>query len=76
MPRVSRSRPWRALSLFVLAAVPLSVFANGPPPRTETAFVTGLQGAAFRSFIDRMDRSAPGRDLRVMAVPLILPYEV
>ena len=76
MARVRRSRPWRALSLFVLAAVPLSVFANGPPPRTETAFVTGLQGAAFRSFIDRMDRSAPGRDLRVMAVALILPYEV
>jgi len=76
MPDPRGSRSWRALSFFVLAAVPVSVYANGPPPRTETAFVTGLQGAAFRSFVDRMDRSAPGRDLSVLAVPLIVPYEI
>jgi len=38
--------------------------------------VTGLHGVAFQSFVRTVDKSAPGRGLRVISVPLILPYEL
>ena len=50
--------------------------ANGPPIHTDTAFVTGLHGAAFRTFTEVVDKSAPGRDLRIIKIPLAVPFEL
>lgn len=71
-----RKIPGIALAVLFSLLSGASTEANGPPPQSETAFVVGLQGAAFRSFVDTRKKSAPGRDLRVFAVPLIFPYEV
>lgn len=60
--------------------------ANGPPIRTETAFTTGLTGAAMQAFFqeDQMSgRRADGSDLTdsldrrmtVRMVPVMIPYE-
>lgn len=64
------------MALLVQLSAGAATQANGPPINTETAFVTGLSGAAFRSFARTVRKSAPGRDLQVIAVPLEFPYEL
>jgi hypothetical protein len=76
MPQSGRGIPRLTCTLLVSLLAGSGVEANGPPIHTETAFVTGLQGEAFRSFVRTVDKSAPGRDLRVISVPLIFPYEL
>ena len=64
-----------------------SIWAQGPPINTDTAFVNGLQGAAFRSFLFTINRSgllsggesSPDpldRDVSVFGIPIVFPYEV
>lgn len=54
--------------------------AQGPPINTETAFVTGLESGAIRSFgkATRQIGSLPdGRsELNIISIPLIVPYEL
>lgn len=61
--------------------------AQGPPIHTETAFVTGLNGAAFRTFVQTMKKSKLlkdgseipdplDREVGVVAIPLMFPYEL
>ncbi len=47
-----------------------SILAQGPPINTDTAFVNGLEGAAFRSFAFSVQRSGLARDGRDIADPL------
>ena len=60
--------------------------AQGPPINTETAFVTGLNGAAFRTFVRTVRKSRllkdgseildpMDREVRVVVVPFVFPYE-
>lgn len=80
---------WQAIGTLLLTmigwAAPLH--GQGPPINTQTAFVVGLEGAAVRSFLkftrksqllveDRETADPLDRDFRVMAVPVMLPYEV
>ncbi len=54
--------------------------AQGPPINTETAFVTGLESGAVRSFgkATRQIGSLPGGrgELNIISIPLIVPYEL
>jgi hypothetical protein len=54
--------------------------AQGPPINTETAFVTGLESGAVRSFgkaTRQIGSLSGGRgELNVISVPLIVPYEL
>ena len=54
--------------------------AQGPPINTETAFVTGLESGAIRSFgkATRQIGSLPGGrgELNIISVPLVVPYEL
>lgn len=54
--------------------------AQGPPINTETAFVTGLESGAIRSFgkATRQIGSLPGGrgELNIISVPIIVPYEL
>lgn len=61
--------------------------AQGPPINTDTAFVTGLQGAALRSFFFSVRRSGLlqhgrsvfdplDRKVSVVGLPIVVPYEV
>lgn len=54
--------------------------AQGPPINTETAFVTGLESGAIRSFgkATRQIGSLPGGrgELNIISVPLEVPYEL
>ena len=83
------SRPLAASAgliwLFVLSTAP--AHAQGPPINTRDAFVTGLNGAAFRTFFlgfDRSDLRVDGeqmpdplsRQVRVRGQIFVLPYEV
>jgi len=71
----------------LLALWPNLAQGQGPPINTENAFVTGLNGAAFRTFFlafDRRGLQADGtnvtdplrRDVRVRGQLFILPYEL
>ncbi|MCZ6489197.1 MAG: transporter [Acidobacteria bacterium] len=71
----------------LLLLSPVILPAQGPPINTATAFVNGLEGAAFRSFVFSVRRSGLARDGRDIAdpqdrevsihgVPLMLPYEI
>lgn len=51
-------------------------FANGPPINSETAFTTGLNGAAFRSFVSTGKKSGSGGEIYSVTTKFILPYEV
>ena len=64
-----------------------SILAQGPPINTDTAFVNGLEGAAFRSFVFSVRRSGLTRDgqdvadpldreVSIFGVPIVFPYEV
>lgn len=64
-----------------------SVRAQGPPITTDTAFVNGLEGAAFRSFLFTIDRSglvsggesSPDpldRNVSILGIPIVVPYEI
>ena len=66
---------------------PNGTFAQGPPINTETAFVVGLQGAALRTFVKTTKKSKLlkgstkvsdplDREVQVVAVPIIIPYEL
>lgn len=57
------------------AGWPRAASANGPPIRSENAFVTGLNGSAVRSFASVVRRSGPGGELTGIAVPVIVPYQ-
>ena len=79
---------WIVLASFVsvwLSAA--SVGAQGPPIRTETAFVVGLDGAAVRTFLQTTRKTKLLRDgeeipdvlereATIMAVPVVVPYEL
>ncbi len=80
---------WKVLILGVgiLGLVAGPAGAQGPPINTETAFVTGLNGAAFQAFALTMKKSKllkdgskvpdpMDREVRVVAVPLMFPYEL
>ena len=77
----------KLLNLGLLAVCPLELRAQGPPINTDTAFVNGLEGAAFRSFVFAVQRSGLvrdgeqlsdplDRDVSIYAVPIVVPYEV
>lgn len=62
-------------------------YAQGPPIQTETAFVTGLNGTAFRTFFRTVRKSKLlqdgskisdplNREVTVRAMPLMFPYEL
>ncbi len=57
------------------------VYAQGPPINTETAIITGLEGAAVRSFLKYTKKTGSlsggktGR-LSIVALPIVVPYEV
>ncbi|MBI4530020.1 MAG: transporter [Candidatus Latescibacteria bacterium] len=82
---------WRSLmtvsTMITAIGVAQWTWAQGPPIHTETAFVTGLNGAAFKTAVKVMRKSTLLRDgeevpdpfnreVRVTAVPLMLPYEL
>ncbi|MFQ5743808.1 MAG: transporter, partial [Acidobacteriota bacterium] len=73
------------LALFI--AWPASALAQGPPINTQNAFVTGLSGAAFRTFFLAFDRRGLrldgdsvddplDREVRVRGQVFVLPYEL
>ncbi len=67
--------------LCIYLLMPYPLYAQGPPVNTNTAIITGLEGAALRSFVKYMRKSGPlpgGKEgrLSVMAIPVIVPYEV
>jgi len=64
------------LTSAVVLLAPLWVGANGPPFHSPTAFVVGLEGAAIRSSFRSIQKSGLGKDMRVYAVPIMVPYEV
>ncbi len=82
-----RRLPAAALSLLLLLLPAAPLEAQGPPINTDTAFVNGLEGAAFRTFLFSVRRSGLSRDGRdvddpldrevsVYGVPIIFPYEL
>lgn len=73
-----------AVAFFLPAA---AIQAQGPPINTDTAFVNGLEGAAFRSFVFSVRRSSLirgdeeipdplDREVSIYGVPIVFPYEV
>lgn len=71
----------------LLASGSHTLWAQGPPVNTETAFVNGLEGAALRSFVFSVRRAGLVRDgervfdslqrrVSVWGVPIIVPYEL
>ncbi|MBN4050161.1 transporter [Desulfobulbus sp. AH-315-M07] len=75
----TRSHRWRRRIMavvFALATWSSVAFANGPPIQGETAFVTGLNGAAVRSFVKVSHRSNDDADVTAVAIPIVVPYEV
>ena len=78
---------WVVGAVVFLLANAQGVSAQGPPINTDTAFVNGLQGAAFRSFVFSVNRSGLVRDgqdiidpfdqdVSIFAIPIVVPYEV
>jgi hypothetical protein len=67
------------LTIFLNLSDP--AFAQGPPINTETAIISGIEGAALRSFTKYTEKSGvlsggkTGR-LSVTAVPIVIPYEL
>ncbi len=72
---------------WLLVLCPAAAQAQGPPINTRDAFVTGLNGAAFRTFFLGFDRSdlrvdgeqmpdPLGRQVRVRGQMFVLPYEL
>jgi len=61
---------------FVLLSSPYILLANGPPINGETAFTTGLNGAAIRSFVKVTRKSGSGGQVTAVAFPIIIPYEL
>ncbi len=66
---------------------PKGTLAQGPPINTETAFVVGLEGAALRTLVKTTRKSKllkgttkvsdpSDRQVQVVAVPIIIPYEL
>ena len=53
----------------LLLLSPVILPAQSPPINTATAFVNGLEGAAFRSFVFSVRRSGLARDGRDIADP-------
>lgn len=50
-------------------------FPQGPPINTDTAIISGLEGAALRSFVKYTKKSGDG-ELTVLNVPVVVPYEI
>ncbi|MBL4818835.1 MAG: transporter [Deltaproteobacteria bacterium] len=65
----------RVLMLGLLVFAQAS-FSNGPPINAETAFVTGLNGAAFRTFGKVVRKSSSAGNLTAWTMPIIFPYEL
>ncbi len=68
-------------ALLVTVLPPVKAFAQGPPILTDTAIITGLEGAAVRSFFKYTKKTGDlagggtGR-VTITAVPLVIPYEI
>ncbi len=62
--------------LFFLLVEVQAVCANGPPIHGETAFTTGLNGSAVRSFLKIVRKSNSQGEVTVLMNPIILPYEL
>ena len=71
----------------LLTLSPMMALAQGPPINTQNAFVTGLNGAGFRTFFVGFDRNGLRLDGKKVADPLdrhvrvrgemfVLPYEL
>ena len=73
-------RRGRLIIIFLLVAVhwspPTHAVAQGPPINTETAIITGLEGAAVRSFVRVLRKSNAAQDLSVVSVQVMIPYEL
>lgn len=67
-------------SFFLFSVTSKQADAQGPPINTQTAFVTGLESGAIRSFGEstRLLGSLPGGrgEFNVIATPLIVTYEL
>lgn len=68
-------------TFFITFALSAPAFSQGPPITTDTAVISGIEGAAFRSFFKYTEKSGDlggGRDgeLSVVSIPFILPYEI
>lgn len=79
-PTAFSERPLQGMTmtaglLLSLLCAPLAN-AQGPPINTETAIITGLEGAAVRSFVRVMRKSNADQDLSVVSVPVMIPYEL
>lgn len=59
----------------IALALPAPAPANGPPIQSETAFTTGLNGAAVRSFVRVTRRSGKAGEMTALVVPIVVPYE-
>ena len=83
----SRPLAGRVGLVALLTIWPLIAQAQGPPINTQNAFVTGLNGAGFRTFFLGFDRSGLrlegnkvadplDRQVRVRGQMFVLPYEL
>lgn len=67
--------------LTILLNLSYPAFAQGPPINTDTAIISGLEGAAVRSFFKYTEKSGAlsggktGR-LSIVSVPIVVPYEL
>jgi len=66
----------KVMTACLILLLPATAIANGPPIHGETAFVTGLNGAAFRTFGKFIQKSGKPGEISVYTTPLILPYEL
>lgn len=72
---IRKAAPWMAAVAVLALVMPGPALANGPPIQSETAFTTGLNGAAVRSFARVMRRSGDGGEMTALVVPVVVPYE-
>lgn len=61
--------------LMVFFFLPGTARSQGPPINTDTAIISGIEGAALRSFLKYTKKSGDG-ELTVLTVPVVIPYEL
>ena len=73
-----RHRPGACATVAFLGVLALAnlAHANGPPIQAETAFVTGLNGAAVRSFGKVVRKSGAAGEVTAFVAPVVVPYEL
>ena len=74
--RTNLTISFRFLLICVCFLIPQTVSANGPPINSETAFTTGLNGAAVRTFVKVKQMSNDKGTATAVIVPVIIPYEL